>query len=215
MKSKLAAHSIALICGMALLSGCGSQSRRVGSYTPVFSTAGLEQDRSELPSLVYLRPGAPGFDAYKRFIVDPVRVVYDEEPKGGDPKNLASLKTYFQEQLKGELRKSGYTIVTAPGPKTLRISPAISNVTIPGGAANAANIGLMALAPITPSVGGVTVETAFIESETDRIDAVAVDRSEGSRVLNASAWSTEADVKSAFRQWARGIRKAVDEAHGR
>ena len=205
--------SFACVC--ALLSGCASTSTKVGEYSPVFSTDGLAQDTSEKPTIVYMRPGAPGLDAYTSFIIDPVRIVFAKDSAKADSRRLDALRANFREQLKGELRKSGYTITNAPGPATLRISPVISNVTVPGGAARAGNVGMMVVAPITPAVGGVTVETAFTESASNRIDAVVIDRSRGRRTLNPSPWSTEADVRSAFKQWAVGIRKAVDKAHGR
>lgn len=65
------------------------------------------------------------------------------------------------------------------------------------------------------SVGEVTVEGVFREALTNRIDAVAVNRSRGSRVLNATPWSTWADVKGTFDNWAKGLRKAINEVHGR
>ncbi len=50
---------------------------------------------------------------------------------------------------------------------------------------------------------------------TNRIDAVVVDRSAGSRTLNAKPWSTWADVEGTFDKWAKGVREAIDKAHGR
>ena len=65
------------------------------------------------------------------------------------------------------------------------------------------------------SVGEVTVEGIFREAVTDRIDAVAVNRARGARVLNPRPWTTWGDVESALNIWAKGIREAVDKAHGR
>ena len=65
------------------------------------------------------------------------------------------------------------------------------------------------------SVGKVTVEGVFREAMSNRIDAVAVSRSEGSHVFKNKPWSTWADVRASFDNWAEGIRKAVDKAHGK
>lgn len=203
------------ICILALFASCSSQSKRIGDYAPVHSINGLEQDKKELPALIFKRPGAADFDAYDSFLVDSVRVIDTDRRDIPHSERLSSLQRYFKDQLERELRKSGHKIALKPGPKTLRISTVISDVEIPGSAANAVNVAMMVAVPITPSVGGVTVETAFSESTSGRIDAVAIERSEGSRILNSSAWSTEADIKSTFRKWAVGIRKAVDKAHGR
>lgn len=208
-------QSVMLLCGAAVLAGCGAQSRRIGDYTSTFSLDGLEQDRSELPVLIYVRPGAPGLGAYDRFIVDPIRVIYDDQKATPDSARVSALAGYFKDQLEGELKKSGYTVTGSPGPGTLRISTVISNVKVTGAVSNAANVATNLVAPITPAVGGVTVEAAFLQSKPERIDGVAIERSSGSRILNATVWSTEADVRSAFKQWAVGIRKSVDKAHGR
>ena len=71
------------------------------------------------------------------------------------------------------------------------------------------------LAPLALSVGEVTIEGVFIDAPTNRIEAVAVDRSAGSRLLNKSPWSTWADVDATFDIWAKGIRESIDEAHGK
>ena len=47
------------------------------------------------------------------------------------------------------------------------------------------------------------------------IEAVAINRSQGSPVLNPTSWSTLSDVSSASDVWANGIREGVDEAHDR
>ncbi len=110
-----------------------------------------------------------------------------------------------------ELEQGGYTVTTKAGEKTMRISFVVSGVSIPNASANVVGV----LLPIAIKVGGVTVEAAFRESVSNRIDAVAVARSEGSKVFNSSPWSTWADIESALDQWAKGIRQAVDKAHGK
>lgn len=61
------------------------------------------------------------------------------------------------------------------------------------------------------ATGEVTVECEFRDAMSHRLDAVANERSKGSRWLNETPWSTWSDVTNSFDQWARGIRKAIDE----
>jgi hypothetical protein len=88
-----------------------------------------------------------------------------------------------------------------------------------GGAANVGTIVGSTAAGVpgvfSISVGQVTIEGVFREALTNRIDAVVVERSGGSHVLNTSPWSTRADVEKTFDNWAEGIRAAIDKAHGR
>ncbi|MEO0513270.1 MAG: hypothetical protein AAF108_10305 [Planctomycetota bacterium] len=68
---------------------------------------------------------------------------------------------------------------------------------------------------VTISIGEVTIEGAFSDAYERRIDAVAIDRSAGARVFNGNPLSTWADVEATFKKWAKGIRKSVDEDHGK
>jgi hypothetical protein len=86
----------------------------------------------------------------------------------------------------------------------------------------AANLGVMAVGAVVGlpgvfavSVGKVTVEGVFREAMSNRIDAVVVSKTAGSRVFKNKPWSTWADVQASFDIWAEGIRKAVDKAHGK
>jgi len=101
----------------------------------------------------------------------------------------------------------------------MRISATISNLKAQSGIANlgASAVGAVVGVPsiFAVSVGGVTVEAVFRDALTNRIDAVVVDRSQGSRMLKANRWSTWADAKGSFDQWAKGVRESIDKAHGR
>lgn len=162
--------------------------------------------------MVYKRPGAPTLADYNRFIIDPVTIDYsDPEMKELDPEQLGKMQKYFRDAMIKELREGGYKVGTRPEANTLRISLNISGLKAPSAIPNV----VAALAPIAVSVGEVTVKGVFREAMTHRIDAVVVDRSQGSRVLNAAPWSTWSDVEMAFDNWAKGVQKSIDKAHGR
>jgi hypothetical protein len=212
--------NIAVLTVLVVLGACAPTSKIIQDYDFVADITGLELDESQYPTLVYKRPGAPSLAAYSRFIIDPVQVNYvDPEMKELDPEQVGKMQEYFHNAMAMELRAGGYEVGTRSQAGTLRISATIVGLKAPSARAN---IGASAVGAVVgvPSiyaikVGEVTVEAVFREALTNRIDAVAIDRSQGSRLLNARPWSTWADVKGTFNKWAKGIREAVDEAHGR
>nr|WP_298929689.1 DUF3313 domain-containing protein [uncultured Allomuricauda sp.] len=200
------------VAAALLVGSCGSSAKTVKNYTPVNNLSGLEQDMSQSPTLVYIRPDAPTLAAYDTFILDPVKLdSRDASIKRLKTEDLNRIQNHFTESLTTELENKGYTITNTPSEKTLRMSFILSGIKVPNAAANVTSV----LIPVALSVGGVTVEGTFRESNSNRIDAVVVSRAQGSRVANDSPWSTWSDVESALEGWAKGIAKAVDEAHGK
>lgn len=203
--------SVFMLLTMVLgTSACTSSSTTVNQKYLHFDVAGFKLDRSQEPTLIFIRPGAPTLSQYSSFMVDAVQIDYSAA-ESLPQKEALHIRQYLRNAIISELRNGGYRVVNQPQSGTLRISPVIANVKVPSALAN--TVGL--LAPVALSVGDVTVEAAFREGTTGRIDAVVIDRSKGSHVLNASPWSTMSDVESAFDGWAKGIRESLDEAHGR
>jgi predicted small lipoprotein YifL len=195
------------------LTSCGPKSLSVKDSAIFSNISELELDKTQAPTRVYVRPGAPTLAAYKRFIIDPVKVDYrDPKMKELDPEDILEMQKYFREAMTEELRDGGYVVGTRTEAKTLRISLTISGLKAPSALPNLAST---AAAPVAISVGEVTVQGVFRNALANRIDAVVIDRSEGSRVFNPTPWSTWSDVKSSFKKWANGIRDAIDKAHGR
>ena len=212
-----------LLTFFVVLPACGPTSRTVNEgYAIMADTSGLELDKSEEPTLIYKRPGAPTLAAYHRFIIDPIKINYsDPDMKELDPEQIEEMQRYFHGTMVKELTEAGYEVGTRSEPGTMRMAFTVSGLKAwaGGGAANiaamagGAAVGLPVIFAI--SVGEVTVEGVFREAVTNRIDAIVVDRAGGSRVFNAKPWSTWADVEGTFDKWAEGIRKSIDKAHGR
>jgi hypothetical protein len=205
-------HILLMLTILVSLAACGPRSLSVKD-TAIFSNiSGLKLDKTQASNPVYIRPGAPTLAAYKRFIIDPVKVDYrDPKMKELDPEDIIEMQKYFREAMTEELRDGGYVVGTRTEAKTLRISLTISGLKAPSALPN-----IVALqAPIAISVGEVTVQAVFRNALANRIDAVVIDRTEGSRILNPTPWSTWSDVKASFEKWAEGIRVAIDKAHGR
>lgn len=209
-----------VLIGALAFNACAPNSKRLGDYAIRADLTGLERDYSESPSKVYIRPGAPTLAAYDRFIVEPVFIKYSDPKMAAlDPRDLERMRLYFREAVIKELEGAGYEVGTSARRDTLRISLTITGLKTPknGGALNVgtAAAGIAAGIPLAFSiaVGEVTIEGVFRESLTNRIDAVVVDRTKGSRTLNPKPWSTWADVEDSFDKWAEGIREGVELAH--
>jgi hypothetical protein len=197
---------------LVVITACGPTSLAVRDYEPTVDISGLKLDKSQSPHTVYIRPGAPGFGDYNRFIIDPVVFIYtDPDMKELSPEQVGRMQQYLRDAMIKELRDAGYEVGTKSQAGTMRMSFTISGLTAPLPVANVT----AAMAPFAVSVGDVTAEWVLRESLSNRIDGVAVTRARGSRVLNPSPWSTWADVEKTFDNWAKGFREAVDKAHGR
>ena len=212
--------AVLLSLGTLLSAACAPTSQLLEDYTPLADVSELTLDESELPTLIFKRDGAPGLDAYDRFIIDPVRISYtDPEMEELSVEQVAEMQAYLRDELVDELESAGYTVGTRSEVGTLRLSFTIVGLRA-GDAGGAANIATMAAGTATGvpaifviSTGEVTVECEFRDAYRNRLEAVAIERSKGSTWLNDTPWSTWADVRNSFDQWARGIREAVDEAH--
>lgn len=218
------AHALApaIIATAAFSTGCKARSvsRAVGDYTPVANLTDLEQDTSQLPALVYKRPGAPRFNNYTNFIVGPILIDYrDPTMEELSQETVRRIERTLISAITTELREGGYTVGTRASPGTMRMSFVISGfkASEAGGAINAAAMTAGALGGVpmlvTLSTGEVIVEGVFTDAWNRRIDAVAIDRSAGARIFNGNPLSTWADVEATFDKWAKGIRRSVDEAH--
>lgn len=164
------------------------------------------QDSSAEPALLYVRPDAPTLGSYNSFIVDPVRVSYSDPNMAEIPvEQLTRIQLYFQNAVITELREAGIEVGTRSQEGRMRLTLTITGIKAPSAAANLSN----AVLPVSLSVGEVTVEGQFRNAEADRLDAVVVSRSQGSRVLNSTPWSTWADVESGLDQWAKGFTESV------
>lgn len=203
--------SILIVPFIALLAGCGAQPTNVQQgYGIIADTNGLTKKEGTNGGLLFVRDGSPALKEYRRFIIDPVQIVYsDPNMEDLSPEQVARMQQYLQDAVITQLRDGGYQVGTKNAPNTLRITFKVSGLKAPSAAANVTS----ALAPFAISVGEVTIESVFREANSNRIDAIAVMSAKGSRFMNATPWSTWADVESTFDQWAKSFRDSVDKAH--
>lgn len=164
---------------------------------------------------------------YHKFIFDPVTIYLLPEAtdRGIDPDDLERLAKYFHDAVTDELTKSGYEIVTTPGPGVLELSVAITNVEPTGGKKNAAVKGAataasVAVAPgaslLVPrlSVGKIGIEGEMVDSTSgERIVAFVTSKGGRRWFSGFNAYKKWGDIEAAFRSWAKDFRQRLDEAH--
>jgi len=199
-------YFLMLAATILTLTACSTVNKPIKNHVSSYDLSKLKQDESKLPSIVYANSSSPSLSSYKQFIIDPVAVNKSAPSiKKLDPNTVADMQQYLHESVAAELRAAGHSIVATADKDTLRISFTISDLKIPSAALNLSNI----IIPVSASVGDVTVETVFRESQGDRINTIVITRAAGARILNKSPWSTKADIKSAFDKWAKDIRDAL------
>ena len=155
---------------------------------------------------------APELSEFSRFIIDPVQIFYDDpDMEELSPEQVGVMQDYLSEAMLRELRDGGYEVGTRTEPNTLRVSFTLRDLRARTAAPNVTAL----VAAVSVNVGHVTVETTFHDAATNRLEAVVVSGARGSRFLNPTPWSTQADVRKFFDSWAKGFREAVDEAHGK
>ena len=196
-----------------VVAACEStQTREVKAegYKFVNDTSELVQTPDEEGLIVYERAEDYDLSRYRKFIIDPVKVVYnDPDMKNLDEEKLKEIQEYFVEAIAKQLNEGGYEVVTAPSEGTMRVEIAIVDLRVPSAAYNAI---MVVGSPIAATTGSITIEAAFRDAPSNRLDAVVVARRSGDS-MSATPWSNWADVQDSVDAWAEDLREALDAAH--
>lgn len=161
----------------------------------------------------YLRPGVD-WSAYRHILLDPVTLWKGREStgKGISAANEQMLVNYFYSVIHGALDKEGFSLVSAPGPDTLRVKVAITK-------AEESDVALNVISTVIPTlhaassldklatgkpafVGEGQVEVKVTDALTGTLLAAAIDHRVGGNVLDASTMSSWGDVENMMRLWA-------------
>lgn len=200
------------ILGLPLIAGCASTqtpSGFLGDYSalkPVPGASGV---------LYYEKPNVK-WKGYTKLLIDPVSVFYSPGAKDRQiqPDDLKKLTDYFRGAVI-EAVQAAYPVVYQPGAGVLRIRAAITDI-IP--ANPLLNIVTTAAVFIPLDMGGAAMEAEFLDSVSNERLAAIVDRKQGSPLspLDIIGGFTKwGHAKGAFDKWAKELREALDEAHGK
>lgn len=179
---------------------------------------GLTEIKSKKMEAVYVLPGAD-FRSFSQIMIDPSVVAFQQnwlrnqnnsQPIGAagrqitatDAQNiLAAAQKNFDEVFADTLSKAGYTLVSAPGPGVLRLSPSVVNLYIVAPMPNGPTMGTTFT--VQPSEGTLILEAR--DSQTNTLLATVLDQRETQNSGGAQVSSQSgniADFRQIVRFWA-------------
>ena len=208
--------ALSVVAGLLALAvaGCEGSTKKevkVEDYKFVNDVSGLKRMPDEEGVIVYDREGV-NFAAYDKFIMDPVKVVYNnEEMRNLDQEKLKEIQQYFVTSFTKKLEEGGYKVVKTPSEGTMQIEIAIVDLQVPSAAYNAVQV---VGSPVAVTVGSITIEAAFRDASTKRLESVAVARRAGDR-LTGTPWSNWSDVEDSVDAWADEFREFMDTARNK
>lgn len=204
---------IVTIGSIAMLGGCSKGRMATTGFLSDYSRLEAESDSS----LRYL--DKPVLVRYSSFIVHQVEVHFRAGAKAIEKKSkgkltqqdMADLTNYFHSAIVKAITDAGYRVVYQPGPGVARIRTAITDM-------EETNV-LLAAIPQTrlitgAGVGGASMEAEVVDSLSGRQLAAVVELKAGSRIpfTGLSQWG---GAKAAIDEWAKRLRKRLEEAHGK
>jgi hypothetical protein len=183
---------------------------------------GLVKRDSKRVDQLYVRPDVK-IEPYTTVMIDKAEVAFDknwdpnrdtrELSRRVTPEKMEEIKSGLGQMLNDtfvkELTKGGYTIVTAPGPDTLRISPAIVNLYV--NAPDTMSAGRSYT--FTMDAGRMTLFAEFRDAASGQLLARAVDTKQGTdmgQLQITNSVTNSAEAQRAITSWAKTLVKGLD-----
>jgi hypothetical protein len=200
--------------------GCRSKVKQSGFLTD-YPT--LEKGPRGGADLVYLKQGVD-FGTYDKIMMDQVVFYFskDSNYKGINSDELNKLSDAFHKAMVKELQDA-YPFVQESGPGVLRVRPAITEVKASKPVLNTISTVLpvgLALSIVKKgvtgthmNVGEASMETEFLDSQTNDRVAVAIDKRSAAKYKVVKGMRKWGHAEDAFNFWAKRLRKFLDEAH--
>ncbi|MHC4165919.1 MAG: DUF3313 domain-containing protein [Planctomycetota bacterium] len=210
---KVSLLMIVTIVSIAMLSGCSKGRMATTGFLSDYSRLEAESDSS----LRYL--DKPALASYSSFIVDHVEVHFRAGAKAIEKKSkgklterdMADLTNYFHSAIVKATTDAGYGVVYQPGYGVARVRVAITDM-------EETNV-LLAAIPTArvatlAGVGGAAMEAEVVDSLSGKQLAAVVESKAGSRIpfTGLSQWG---GAKAAIDEWAKRLRKRLEEARGK
>ena len=196
---------VMLLVLLALAAGCASTPRltfsgSLGDYSQ------LQIDSERTDSALWRKPDAP-FANYKKVMIDMPYLYVD--PKAGDRRLDPDLKNQLVEEMRAALTErlgAAYLVVKEPGPDTLRVRAAITNL-MPTGKPSQGMTSAVMRVPVTFKESHMEAE-ALDSLTAERLLAIADSRRgrDLSTVTNEVKWE---DVRSLMRDWSDALVRAL------
>lgn len=197
------------VVAMGLLVACAeTEPSHFSGFLGDYST--LKKIPSTKVDFLYRKPGV-NLANYDSIMFDPVAIYYHPQSqlRSFDHKDIARLAVIFQNALTDAVKET-YPVVLRPGPKTLRLRGAITNLVVLNPIPSIASTALM---KFSLSTNKARIEVVILDSATNErliaiIDAKTEDTSAKPQTL--THWS---QVEGAFNLWARQFHARLDFLH--
>jgi len=156
-------------------------------------------------SLVYFNPEKP-LSQYSRFIINPIqfRLIRSEIKYNVRPAELQKFSNYLYQTIKNELEANGYPVVSEPGPETLLLRIAITDLDY---------FNPVRSSKVLPGMQwvweGASAEAEIIDALTGEVVVAVVDTQKGKQKAGASQFGP---VEEVFNHWAKRLVNRMNEA---
>ncbi|GJL79174.1 MAG: hypothetical protein NPINA01_21630 [Nitrospinaceae bacterium] len=169
----------------------------------------LQKNPDTEGSRIYFNPDK-SLKNYSRFIINPVQVRLSSKGKMWNVKKdqLHAISQYVHDQFVSELTKSNYNIVNTPGPETLILRVAITEVA-PTRMINRHSS--MMVGGI--SLGGASGEAELIDALTGDVVVAAVESQKGEKGFNGL--TKYGNAKNVMDRWVKRLIIRMDQEHGK
>jgi hypothetical protein len=197
---------LGLLACLVGLNACGGQTQGNNGFLSDYSK--LEKNPRYAGSKIYFNPDTP-VKNYSRFIVNPVQVRLSSLGlnRRTDPAKLQEISQYTHQQFVAALQSGGYEVVTSPGPGTMIIRSALTEVA-PSDLQSRSYL-------MNVSLGGASIEAEFIDALTGETIAEAMESQRGTHTKAAKDLSAYSNAKNVIDRWAARLVQWLDREHGK
>jgi len=194
------------LAGLVGLYACGGQAPVDNGFLSDYSK--LEKNPRYAGSKTYFNPDTP-VKNYSRFIVNPVQIRLSSLGinRRTDPDKLQEISQYTHQQFVASLQNSGYEVVTSPGPGTMIIRSALTEVA----PSDLQSRSFM----MNVSLGGASIEVEFIDALTGETIAEAMESQRGTHTKVAKDLNEYSNAKDVIDRWAVRLVQWLDREHGK
>jgi len=197
-----------LICLTVLvgLTACGGQATTRNGFLSDYSK--LEKNPRYAGSQIYANPATP-LKNYSRFIVNPVQVRLSSlgAQRHTDPGKLQELSQYAHQQFVSALQSGGYAVVTSPGPGTLILRSALTEVA-PSELKSRSFL-------MNISLGGASIEAEFVDALSGEVVVAVMESQRGTHTKVARNLNEYSNAKDVIDRWSARLVQRLNEEHGK
>lgn len=211
--------SITGLAGLFLVSCSATQSR---NHDFLSSYSGLKKSSSTSGKVVY-KGDLSKLKNYNKIYFEEVKVYQPTEmaKKGIKQSDLNRLQNSFRSSLQAQARGTRFGVASAPGPQTLSLRAAITDIQ-PGdpkvfatGYVPYVGMAGSAVGAVTgrnPGAGSATVEAEIIDSVSRERFFAGIDQNAGSKLQAKEGMSRWGHIDKAVEEWSEGLREILMNA---